>query len=222
MTYSFFINLTDGELLLFVMTLSDFLENSGDRLNVPATAVSILDGHIVFFKEKYLAVSENGNSGPADTAAKDAARAALTAFLEEFVGSYIRHNKLWTPEELINAGFPEPTVPSTLKQVLESLVVSLRQNENAFILAHGQCKSIKGRGMPPFANVIFFVWDYRNADGTWPKAAECRYNLISFTASATIEVSPEEKAREIVVYGRYHNHFPKPGPWSDGVTIVIG
>ncbi|GHU06324.1 hypothetical protein FACS1894147_13070 [Spirochaetia bacterium] len=215
MMYSFYQNLKDGELLSFMEGLHTFCTANAERFGLPVAALIALGVVTDAYKEKFLKVAEDGNHGHGDIAAKDEAKRSAITALEDFVNGNIRPNKDWSTEDLVNAGFPLPGSRSPQGKIEESPTVALTEKEGRLIKAHGQCKSMAGTGMPPWAESLEFGWDFVRADGTIPRAEETTHNVISFGATGTIEMDSKEKAREIAVYGRYHNHFPAPGPWSD-------
>ncbi|GHV77973.1 hypothetical protein AGMMS49942_27940 [Spirochaetia bacterium] len=221
MLYSFYLGLSDGMLLLFVEGMIVYCMVHGPRLAIPTLAIDALQAVFAPYKVAFLKVAEDGNFGSGDVAVKDAAKAALISALDDFIGSWVRPNKNWSAGNLIDAGFPKPSAAGGGK-IEVSPIVSLTGKPGGFIKVHTRCQGVAGTGLVAFANILEALWDYKNADGTFPAAREILHihSIASFSATASIEVPPTEKTREIVVYARYINHTG-PGPWSDPVTIVI-
>jgi hypothetical protein len=63
-------------------------------------------------------------------------------------------------------------------------------------------------------------WDFVE-NGAIPEAKDCRHTMPFHGAKGTIDVGAEKRMSQIAVYGRYLNHFPKPGPWSDEPIRVV-
>ncbi|GHV76788.1 hypothetical protein AGMMS49942_16090 [Spirochaetia bacterium] len=221
MLFSFYQHLADVGLLLFVEGMIVFCMVHGPRLGIPTPVIEALQAIFAPYKVAFLKVAEDGNFGSGDVAVKDAAKAALISALDGFIGNWVRPNKNWTAADLIDAGFPRESVVTGGK-IEASPIMSLDGKPGGYIKAHSRCRGVTGTGLAEFAEIIEILWDYKNADGTFPAAREILHThcVISFSATASIEVPSTDKTREIVVYGRYVNHTG-PGPWSDPVTIVI-
>jgi hypothetical protein len=219
MLFSFYHDLSDGKLLNFLLGLCAFNEESGDEVNLEAAWITKVLGGKTVYQEKYLA-SAAGGAGPAATAAKNAARAAVIEILDGFTHTQVKYNPLFTLEKLILAGWPEPEESNTGK-IGESPTLGLSQTEHGLIKGIAQCKSKVGRGMAPFAEAVEFQWNYKNEDGSFPSDEDPGYSVFSFAAAAEWAIPTASKAKEIVVRARYHNRYPDPGPWSDPAFMVI-
>jgi hypothetical protein len=222
MLYSFYLSLSDGMLLNFLVGLCAFNEIFGADLNITAAWITKVLGGLALFREKYLA-SEAGGAGPAATEAKNAARAVVIEILNEFTHTQVKYNKLFTKEMLILAGWPEPESGSKGILIIVAPVIRLVSKLNGFLTAFAKCTSVSGRGMAPFAVFFQVCWAFANEDGTFPSANEIlgRDSRYAFKATLEFRVLPEDAGRKLVAYGRYHNHNPEPGPWSAPVFITV-
>ncbi|GHT86779.1 hypothetical protein FACS1894137_12830 [Spirochaetia bacterium] len=121
--YSFYQHLTDTLLLAFMKGLHSFLVVEGARLNIAGTIIAALKAILDLFELKLKKVLEDNNHGHGDVVAKNMARHAAIAFLEDLVNTQIKHNPEWTPEDLARAGFPDPVAPQIPAPQIHSHVV---------------------------------------------------------------------------------------------------
>jgi hypothetical protein len=96
-----YIKAGDRVFLTWLLGISAYLQIHGSRIGLPAEVLTALDALIGVFQEK-LAVTEAGNAGSADVAARKTARRPLEQAIRALIRTHIRRNPAVTDEDLVN------------------------------------------------------------------------------------------------------------------------
>jgi hypothetical protein len=199
-----------------------WLDDKSVKANITAGRMTVLLGN---FATYVTAVGnlEGGKKSELLVKQKDDAKAIVIADIEGLIEFELR-NPEFSDAELLEGGIRvEKTVYEHDTQITIHPEPELASKEiNEVEVKSRPEDAATGWFIPKGCQLLEWVGIVVDTAGTViPDPADCPLHGQSSRSRLTIRLGPGHSGKRLVIYARYTNHYPNPGPWGGphGVTI---